>query len=153
MDKSQVRTLILQNLEAEFSARQRISSETRSGGNDSESRAESKYDTLSIEQNYLADGLAKGAFAAAQDMEKIEKMALPAFSKLTAIDQGALVELEFSQDREWFFLAPAGGGLEVIYEGRSITVLTPDSPLGLRLKGGREGDVLASPKTRILRVC
>lgn len=153
MDKFQVRSLILQKLEAEFSSRQRISSETRSGGSDSESRAESKYDTLSTEQNYLADGLAKGAFAAAQAIAEIEKMPLPTFTTASAINLGALMELEFSQEREWFFLAPAGGGIEVICEGRSVTVITPDSPLGLQLKGAREGDVLASLKARILRVC
>lgn len=153
MDKSQVRNLILQKLEAEFSSRQRISSETRSGGNDSESRAESKYDTLAIEQNYLADGLAKQAFAAGQAMEEIEKMSLPTFTATSAIDRGALIELEFARDREWFFLAPAGGGLEVTCDGITVTVITPDAPLGLGLMGAREGDVLSTPKARVLRVC
>ncbi|MEI6034240.1 MAG: hypothetical protein WCS65_08195 [Verrucomicrobiae bacterium] len=57
---------VLGRLREEFESRSRVSKMTREGGNDAESKAEGKYDTLAIEENYLADGLAKQALAAAE---------------------------------------------------------------------------------------
>ena len=68
------------------------------------------------------------------------------------IDFGALVELEISGEVEWFFLAPAGGGTEVQHEGATITVITPESPLGSQLLGSRAGGQVKVPPGRILSV-
>ena len=152
MNKSDIVTLILERLREEFESRRRISKSTRQEGNDAESKAESKYDTLSIEENYLADGLARQALAAAAAIADIEKLPLREFGGGAPIDVGALVELEFADANEWFFLAPSGGGTEVLYEGVTITVITPDSPLGSQLPGARPGDRTTAPAGRIAGV-
>ena len=152
MNKKAIVDLILEKLREEFDSRRRVSKLTRDGGNDAESRAESKYDTLSIEENYLADGLAKQAFAAAQAIPLIEKLPLKEFGADEPIDFGALVEMEFTGAKEWFFLAPAGGGTEVQHKGKSITVVTPESPLGSQLLGSRAGIRLKTPPAKIARV-
>ena len=152
MRKSDIVALILERLREEFESRRRISKSTRQEGNDAESKAESKYDTLSIEENYLADGLAKQALAAAAAIADIEKLPLRDFGGDEQIDFGALVELEFTGSTEWFFLAPSGGGTEVLYEGTTITVITPDSPLGSQLPGARPGDRTIAPHGRVVGV-
>ncbi len=152
MKKSEIIALVIEKLREEFESRRRNSKLTRAEGNDAESKAESKYDTLSIEENYLADGLAKQAAAAADAIEAIGKIPLRDFSRDEPVDLGALVELQFSREREWFFLAPSGGGTEVLLGADRITVITPESPLGSQLSGARAGDRTSAPDARILRV-
>jgi transcription elongation GreA/GreB family factor len=151
MNKSEVIAAILERLREEFESRRRVSKLTRDEGNSAESKAESKYDTLAIEENYLADGLARQAHAAAEAIAEIEKMPEHTFAGDEPIDVGALVELQFSDTSEWFFLAPAGGGTEVTYQGITITVITHESPLGSQLLGCRIGDTTAQ-SAKILRV-
>lgn len=152
MKKSEIVASILERLREEFENRHRASKLTREGGNDEESKAEGKYDTLAIEQNYLADGLAKQALAAAEAITEIEKMPLRTFAETDPIELGALVEIEFPGEREWFFFAPSGGGTEIQHEGTTVTVITPESPLGSQLIGSRAGDQTAAPIAKIVRV-
>lgn len=152
MNKFDVVAAILKRLREDFESRQRASKMTREHGNDAESKAEGKYDTLAIEENYLADGLALKAHAAAQAIEEIEKMKLRTFAGGDEIDLGALVQLRFASDTEWFFLAPAGGGTEVAGDGIGVTVITPESPLGMKLLGAHVGDRTAAPSAKIVAV-
>lgn len=152
MDKKQIVSAILDRLRDEFDSRRSASRSTRVSGNDSESKAENKYDTLSIEQNYLADGLAKQAQLAAQAAAAFEKLTLRDFATDEPIDLGALVKVAFTDGPEWFFLAPAAGGVEVSHASKTITVLTPESPLGSQLIDRKSGDALSVPACKILRV-
>ncbi|TSA30784.1 MAG: hypothetical protein D4R65_12570 [Verrucomicrobiaceae bacterium] len=152
MNKSEIVAGILEKLREEFESRSRVSKITREGGNDAESKAEGKYDTLAIEENYLADGLAKQALAAAEAIAEIEMMPLRTFTGDDPIDLGALVQLEFPGAREWFFLALSGGGTEIQHQRTTITVITPESPLGSQLRGFRLGDRTRTPTARIVRV-
>jgi len=153
VDKAALLAAILEKLRDDFEQRQRASKQTRAGSSDSESRAENKYDTLSTEENYLADGLAKQALAAAQAAATLEKLRLADYGPDAAIDLGALVEVEFSdRSREWFFLAPAAGGTEIAHDGRAVTVLTPESPLGAQLLGRKTGESTTAPKVKIRTV-
>ncbi len=152
MNKKEIVAGIMATLREEFESRQLISKITRERGNDDESKPEGKYDTLAIEENYLADGLAKQALAAAEAAAEIEKMSLRTFAPSDPIDLGALVRLEFSGGAEWFFVAPAAGGTEVPHNGETVTVITPESPLGSKLMGSRVGDRLAAPPAKIIRV-
>jgi len=152
MKKSDVVSAILERLREDFEARQRASKTTREHGNDAESKAEGKYDTLAIEENYLADGLALKAHAAAQAISEIEKMTLRAFATDEEIDLGALVQVQFAKETEWFFLAPAGGGTEVAVDGVAVTVITRESPLGLKLLGEHVGGRMQSPTAVIVAV-
>lgn len=150
--KSEVIALVLEALRDQFEHRTRVSRQTRAAGNDAESRAENKYDTLSTEENYLADGLAKQAAAAIQAAAEIEKMPRRDFTADDAIDIGALVEIEFADGRESFLLLPAAGGTAVTYRRRTVTVLTPESPLGAQLMDRRTGDRLERPPAKIIAV-
>ncbi len=152
MKKPHILTLVLEKLREEMESRRKVSKLTREQGNDPESQAKSKYDTLSIEENYLADGLAQMAVASAQAIEELESMRLHDFEEGEPISLGALVELEFPDAREWFFLTPAGGGTEITYDGLAITVITPESPLGSNLMGTYAGDRIMTPPVKVLRV-
>src|SRR6186997_474735 len=146
MNKSAVLQAIIEALGRELELLDATSRKTREGGNDPESKAEGKYDTRSTEDNYLADGLARQAHAIGRGAAAYRELTVRAFDAHSAIDVGALVELELASEKSWFFLGPAGGGLEVSSDGMLITVLTPESPLGSQLIGKKIGTVTASPR-------
>lgn len=145
-NKRLVLKAILEALNEEFETALSSSRKTRADGNDAESKAEGKYDTRSTEDNYLADGLAKQAHGIAQAAEALK--ALSPEPSAGPIDVGALVELEFGEGTEWFFIARAAGGLEVTCEGIPVTVLTPESPLGSQLLGLKKGAETPSARVR-----
>lgn len=152
MNKALIVQAILDALREEFETFRDSSKKTRNAGNDAESKAESKYDTLSIEENYLADGFAIQAQAAAQAAAAYENLSLERFDAETPIEQGALVQIQFPDETAWFFLGPAGGGIEVTCEGREITVITPESPLGQRLFEKKIADIPPVAGSKVLAV-
>ncbi|MEP2776990.1 MAG: transcription elongation factor GreAB [Luteolibacter sp.] len=118
------------------------------------SKAESKYDTRSLEESYLATGQAKHVKELAGTLRVFENVRLRDFAAGEEIDAGALVEMKPAGSREsaFFLLAPASGGLEVMHEGREITLLSPDSPLYGKLVGKRAGDSLDAPAMKVVGV-
>lgn len=152
MNKQAIVDAILAELEDGFDTFRAVSQRTRAAGNDSESKAEGKYDTRSIEENYLADGLARQALATAEAAQAFSGLPVVEFGKASPIDIGALVQVAFPDETAWFFLGPAAGGVEVEEEGQVITVLTRESPLGSQLIGRKAGEKIPSPKVKIISV-
>ena len=140
MEKLAIIHAVLEHLRGDFERRQSAAKRTRKQGNDAESKSEGKYDTRSTEENYLADGLARQALEAAKAAEVLEKMRIRDFEKGDGIDVGAVVELRFDKETEFFLIATTGGGTEVVWNQKTIVVLTPESPLGSRLMGRRAGE-------------
>ncbi len=151
IQKSAVIAAILEALQREFETYLATSKKTRMTGNDAQTKAEGKYDTRSIEENYLADGQAKHALVARQAMEMFARLPQTAFPASEPIGPGSLVELAFADENRWFLIAPAAGGLEVEVAGKTVTVLSPESPLGRNLADQRVGSVNCSPALRILQ--
>lgn len=152
MNKVAIVQSIVEALREDFENRQRSSRQTRSAGNDAETKAEGKYDTRSTEENYLADGLARQAFEAAEAAAAYEKLDVRAFASDEEIDQGALVRVGFADADEWFFLGPAGGGIEVKDDGVTVTVITPESPLGAKLLRNSAGAKISALRAEIKEV-
>jgi hypothetical protein len=66
-------------------------------------------------------------------------LALQDFAGGKPIDLTALVELDSSGTRSTYFIGPRNGGLEIEFEGKEATVITPQSPLGGNLMGKKTG--------------
>jgi len=116
--------------------------ETHADATDPGSRAESKYDTRSLEASYLAQGQARQAEELAEALRIFEQLELPAFDIDAAIDAGALVELDEDGEPRHYLLVPAAGGTVIEDEGREVTLLTPESPLYRQLIGRRIGELV-----------
>ena len=99
------------------------------------SRAESKYDTRGLEAAYLAGGQARQAREILDAIKAYEGLVIRTFGPQDPIAISALVELEMDSNRFFFFLGPKGGGVEVMHAKVEVTVITPDSPIGLSLLG------------------
>lgn len=144
-DKSFLRAAIISQLEAELALQVSAAQLARDEATSDESRAQNKYDTHSQEAAYLAEGQARLAAEIEESIALYAALPLPDFSAADPVALGAVVELAAGTRTSWYFLGPRGGGLELKADGKTILVLTPQSPLGRELLGRRVGDVVHRP--------
>jgi hypothetical protein len=150
--KSALLEKIRQELRAQLERLSKAALDAHAAATDPGSKAESKYDTRSLEASYLAVGQAKQVVDAAEAIRIFENLTLPDFGIDDAIDFGALVETDMDGETNWFLLAPASGGLMVQHDGLEITLLTPESGLYGKLVGLKTGDFLDSPALMVTEV-
>ena len=106
-----------------------------------ENKAENKYDTLGLEAAYLAEGQSKRVLELQESLATFNRQKIKEFSDDMEIGLGALVCLKTSlRDTTYFFISPVAGGISIEYEKSSITLLSPQSPLGCRLLSSCVGD-------------
>ncbi len=152
--KSDLVELIRAELRARLERLAKAAMDAHAAATDPGSKAESKYDTRSLEESYLATGQARQVKELAQTLRAFESLRLPDFSDGDAIEAGALVETERSGSGELstFLLAPTSGGLEILFQGKEVTLLSPDSPLYQKLLGLKSGERLDTPPMKISKV-
>lgn len=143
--KDRLLDAIRAELRARFDRLTRAAKDAHAAATDPGSKAESKYDTRSLEASYLAAGQARQLEDLARDVSLFDSVTLPAFAIDDPVDAGALVEAELHGESTLFLLAPAAGGLEITHDGLEITLLTPESALYQKLLGLRVGDQLEDP--------
>ncbi|WP_310650106.1 MULTISPECIES: hypothetical protein [unclassified Colwellia] len=105
-----------------------------------QSVAETQYDTLAIEQSYLAEGQSRRVDEIRYAIKRLQSIPLAALQKKIQISIGSVVQLEKDIDKQqWFFLAPAAGGYRCKLAMQSntinIVVITPQSPIGAAMMG------------------
>lgn len=145
MDKSALLAALRAELESQLRRITGAAGEARGYATDPDSRAENKYDTRTVEAAYLAAGQAAKAEELAAVLQTFAAWSPPDLAPDAAITLGALVETEGEAGhRAAFLLAPAGGGLDTIFDGIPVTVISPQAPLFQRLQGARSGDQVGS---------
>jgi transcription elongation GreA/GreB family factor len=138
MNKSELRQIILQQLESRLAIAQSATQRAIDAATDEETVPEHKYDTLALEASYLAHGQAVRVQECEEDIQcyrelvlrESERVAMSSF--LSVIDE---------QDQvKYFFIGPRVGGLSVKWDGKDVSILTPNAPLGAALMGKELGD-------------
>lgn len=134
----QLLPILLEAMEAERDALERVAAMAQDEATGDESRAENKYDTRSLEASYLARGQAERVVALRR---------LCAYLRTATASEGpriglcSVVALEAEDGRERVaVLVPDGGGKSVTVGGTKVDVITPRSPLGRALLGREAGD-------------
>lgn len=140
MDKAALLRCIVDELEANHELLLRAANAAHEEATHEESTAENKYDTRGLEASYLAEAQSRRATELEQTIRLFKSMKPRSFSDEDNITLGALVELSDEDDSQWFFLAARAGGTKVTLEGQTISILTPQSPLGKQLMGAQLGD-------------
>lgn len=103
--------------------------------------AETQYDTLAIEQSYLAEGQSRRVDEIKFAIKRLQSIPLEALETKLKVNVGAVIQLEKDIDKQqWFFLAPVAGGYRCKLTLANnnilnIVVITPESPLGYALVG------------------
>jgi transcription elongation GreA/GreB family factor len=145
MDKSLLRQAIVAKLTAELDTITRAAHMARDEATSEESKAEGKYDTRGQEAAYLAEGQARLALELQETIAAYQTLSLRDFSPGDAIDIGAVVTLTARGKSHDYFLGPRSGGLDIEVSGRSLVIVTPQSPLGRQLPGLRAGSTVQLP--------
>lgn len=135
MDK----TLLFQALAAELTKNLELALQAAQATYDiathEDNKAENKYDTRGLEASYLAGAQAERVRDLKETLGLISTLKIKNFTDADKIAQTALIKAEFSGRESWLLLLPKGGGQNFSYEGRSVKVITPESPLGELLVG------------------
>jgi hypothetical protein len=140
MDKLRILKAVRSELEEELRRQLAAQQTAADGATHAEARAETKWDTCGLEQSYLARGHARQFERLAAQVEELRSFVPPSFSG-KPIAVGALVEAEMNGETMLFLLLNCGGGIELMLDGRTLTVITPESPLGAVLTGKVKGDI------------
>ncbi len=143
MNKRALLSQIIARLEAELAAIKHAALATHEEATHEENKAEDKYDTRGLEASYLAHGQSKAAEEAAQALAQFQALSVRDFAPGESIGLGALVTLEGKGAPSLYFVGPRAGGTEIEHEGRTVMVITPQSPLGRQLMGRKTGDLLS----------
>jgi transcription elongation GreA/GreB family factor len=133
---------IIAVLAAELEGYMRSARAAHAESTDEQSKAENKYDTRGLEAAYLAKGQSRQAAEVAQAIQQFEALPMREFTPGEPIDLGAVVELEAKGEQTVYFVGPRAGGTEIHCEGKTVLVITPQSPLGQQLVGRKEGERL-----------
>lgn len=118
-------------------------------------KQENQFDTPGLETSFLAEGQVKVAAELREAADAFKELEMHSFAPDEPITLGALVEVEVRGEPTFFILGPKAGGVEVMFEGKQVTVLTPHSPLGHKLLGRHAGETIAPdpvPGARPLKV-
>ena len=148
MNKPALRNAVLDHLRRELATQTQAAELARDEAISEESRAENKWDTHSQEAAYLAEGQARLAAEISRSIEIYSTLPLPAFQPGDPVAIGAIIGIgrpAAPGATSWFFLGPRAGGIEVPLNGRTILLVTPQSPLGRQLLGKRVGDAVMLP--------
>ena len=160
IDKERIVRLIVEQLNANLSILLNAAKSAHEVATHEENIADNKYDTLSLEASYLAQGQANRAQEIRFAIDAYHSLSLRQFDDDSAIAVTALVILEAEDGSPMtVFLGPHAGGLRVEENGREVIVITPSSPLGQGLLGKGLGDTVelrvddAKRELEIVEVC
>lgn len=142
MNKRALVEKIIAELEAEVASYARSARAAQAEATDEQSKAENKYDTRGLEASYLAHGQSRQAAETEEAIGQFRGMVLRNFEADDAIDIGALVEVDRQGEVARYFIGPRAGGTEIVHAGKTVLVITPQSPLGQQLMGAKAGERL-----------
>ena len=139
LNKGKVLGKIVERLEEEVALYLRAARTAAAEATDEQSKAENKYDTRGLEASYLARGQSRQAAETEQALVQFRALTAQPLPEGAAVDVGALVEVVVGRSAFWYLVGPRAGGTEVECDGHEVTVITPQSPLGLALVGRSAG--------------
>ncbi|QOL26073.1 GreA/GreB family elongation factor [Thalassotalea sp. LPB0316] len=148
MEKTPLLMQIIEQLEAELANAKQAAEQARLAAIDDQSVAETQYDTLAIEAGFLAHGQSQRVEQLSQSITLINEL-IKQNSLHQHVAIGSLVVLIDEQETlHYFFIAPVGGGINCQHQGKVITVITPQAPLGRLLMGkSRDDEVVLQTST------
>ena len=141
LNKKQLIDLVVTALAKELQQAIDAANEAHAAAVDDQSVAETQYDTLAIEASYLAEGLSKRVTEFQHAIDAYKALDIIDFNIDSYIALGALVQLSADKEaKQWFFIGPAAGGFRCQLAQQNITIITPQSPMGIALIGKQQDD-------------
>ena len=140
MTKKDVHQRFVEKLSAELESLTAAAKKSISLATDEAHRAESKYDTFSLESSYLARGQAQRVEELRFALDRLHALSVKELTRESAIQHGSLVRLESGTGKvRTLYFCPGGGGEQVEMDGEEVCIVTAASPLGKAVLGKRLG--------------
>jgi len=141
MTKNEIHRCFVDMLSGELEALTAAAKNSASMATSEAHRAESKYDTFSLEASYMARGQAQRVEELTYALQRLQSLPLSALSATAPVRLGALVRLASGDGAERvLFFGPAAGGEKISVDGGEVVIVTARSPLGQALLGKTAGD-------------
>lgn len=138
MNKSELKQIILQQLESRLAIAQSATQRAIDAATDEETVPEHKYDTLALEASYLAHGQAVRVQECEEDIQCYRELVLREGERVAMSSFFSVID---EQDKvKYFFIGPRVGGLSLEWDDKNVAILTPNAPLGAALMGKEVGD-------------
>lgn len=143
---------IVAKLEDNLAAQVHAAKDAHMAATHSESSAETKWDTFGLESSYLAEGQQKRVeettVALYYFKQQLQKHSLTSVTPTTSVTPKArqkieplcYVTLDCDDQLLYFVLAAQAGGLKIMLDDKTVTVITPGSPIGKAMKDKMVGD-------------
>ncbi|MFA0326001.1 transcription elongation factor [Vibrio splendidus] len=138
MNKSELRQIILEQLESRLRIAQSATQRAIDAATDEETVPEHKYDTLALEASYLAHGQAVRVQECEDDIQCYRNLVLRDSERITV--SSYVVVIDEHDQYKHFFMGPRVGGLSVTWNENEIAIVTANAPFGLALMGKEVGD-------------
>ena len=137
MIKEQLIKHTLNTLKVELEGAIAATQQAHDSATHEQSKAETQYDTLGLENAYLAQGQSRRIADLSQAISLLENWKVLSFDQGDEIYLGALLTLKnINKDQDMHvFIAPAGGGIMAKLDKLNYQVITPKTPLGQSLLG------------------
>ncbi|WP_146449293.1 GreA/GreB family elongation factor [Vibrio kanaloae] len=138
MNKSELRQIILEQLESRLRIAQSATQRAIDAATDEETVPEHKYDTLALEASYLAHGQALRVQECEDDIQCYRNLVLRDSEKIAV--SSYVVVIDENDEYKHFFIGPRVGGLSVTWNHHEIAIVTVNTPFGKALMGKEVGD-------------
>ena len=142
--KQAILDAVIEVLETELARQMTANAQSNAGAAFSAANADKQRDTTGFEAAHLARGYAQHALDLRHRIDELKAMQVEDFTG-QEIDVGAIVEVGMDGEVDSYMLLNCGGGTEVQVEGKTVTVITPESPLGSKLMGNIEAGFVQLP--------
>ena len=141
MDKTKLIAHIREQLQKDLIPLKESARIAADAATNEESKPENEYDTRALEASYLAGAQSKRIIETEELLVIFKHLEPKVFGSNDVISSTALVEVELNGKKSFFFILPKGGGVNIVFEGQRIQIITPNSPLGEALLGLKVGSV------------
>jgi transcription elongation GreA/GreB family factor len=136
INKARLIDNLLFKLEQTLLIATRAADDARDLATHEQSKPETQYDTVGLEASYLAHGQSQRVEQLKNDALLWKNVGVKSFASTESISAGALVLLENeSNEKSWYLIGPAGGGLQIFQNEIMVNVVTQAAPLGSILLG------------------
>ena len=142
--KQAILEAVIKKLETELGRQKQANTQSNAVTTFSAANADKQRDTTGFESAFLARGYAMHCMDLSHRLDELRAMPIEDFTG-QEIDVGALVDVEMDGATECYILLNCGGGTEVTADEKTVTVITPESPLGKTLMGNIEAGLIELP--------
>jgi len=137
-DKKNILDLIIQKLKESIEISSQAVAMARDTATHKDCLGSSKYETMGLEASYLAQGQGIRLLELERSLAYFKRVDLQTYTYIRLETYIILTDVNTTHTYLW--MAGDAGGLKIKHGQQSLTVITPQSPLGKALMGKTIGD-------------